>query len=152
MPSSFFTFQQGSDSRSIPPPDAHSLRYGRFRAFSPASKNSNSNLFSVFSGEFGESSYQAGYGSINITTGAEGDETAGDDEPDDRWWLDRLLISPRRKMVKSMVGLWWRRWAILILLPAVIVCSPRARPCLRLTAGKEHPVVHDPVSDNADSR
>jgi hypothetical protein len=129
MPSSFFAFQQGSDSRSLPPPDAESLRYGRFRAFSPAHKSSVNNLFSLFAAGHSDSEPRsAGYGSINIATGHEAGEEEVD-EPDNRWWLDRELISPRRKVVQRLVGCWWRRWAVLVVLPAVIVCLtfPRAR-------------------------
>jgi hypothetical protein len=64
----------------------------------------------------------AGYGSINFATGNEEDEDIqGNDEPDERWWLDRMLISPRRRIVVKMVRRWWGRLGVLIFLPAVIV-------------------------------
>lgn len=45
-----------------------------------------------------------------------------DDEGEDRrWWVDRLLISPRRKVVKRMMRKWYSRWFFLIFLPAFIV-------------------------------
>jgi hypothetical protein len=123
MPS-FFAFQQGSDTRSLPPPDTDSLRYGRFRAFSPARKTSVGNLFSVFAGELGSNQWgltsTAGYGSINIATGHEGEEDGEEEEPDERFWLDRILISPRRRIVLKLVGSWYARWGVLMC-PAVIV-------------------------------
>lgn len=124
MPSSFFAFQQGSDTRSLPPPDAESLRYGRFRAFSPRHMGSVGNLFTLFTGS--EQQYQTSYGSIDFATGhevASGDDDEVDETPDDRWWLDRKLVSPRRSEVNKMVGTWWRRWAVLVMLPALLVCE-----------------------------
>ncbi|KAI5777020.1 hypothetical protein EDC01DRAFT_431048 [Geopyxis carbonaria] len=128
MPSSFFTFQQGSDTRSLPPPDSESLRYGRFRAFSPPPKQQRSigNLFSAFAGDHfvGSSTPRqtgSSYGSIDFTTRAEVATLDVEDEGEDhRWWLDRVLISPRRSLVKKMVERWWRRWIMFILLPAGI--------------------------------
>ena len=112
MPSSFFTFQQGSDSRALPPPDAHSLRYGRFRAFSPAPDH----------GLGAPPAYGSPYG-----YGTLADDDDGDGAPDTRWWLDRTLISPRRATVRWLVGVWWRRWAVLVVLPAALVRADSGR-------------------------
>ena len=126
MPSSFFAFQQGSDTRSIPPPDSESLRYGRFRAFS--SKRSVGDLFSVFSSTQGSSHPSPIYGSINFATAAEAVENE-DSDPDQRWWLNRMLISPRRETVLKVVKHWSTRLFVIVVMPAVIVsllATPRA--------------------------
>jgi hypothetical protein len=126
MPSSFFAFQQGSDTRSIPPPDSESLRYGRFRAFS--SKRSVGDLFSVFSSTPGSPLPSSSYGSINFATATEAAENE-DSDPDRRWWLDRVLISPRREMVLKVVKNWSTRLFVIVVMPAIIVslmATPRA--------------------------
>lgn len=137
MPS-FFSFQQGSDSRALPPPETESLRYGRFRAL-PTPKRSVGDLFSAFGLNApdplriprwtGRGPGGAGggysYGSINIDSrgnAAETDDTE-DEEQDERWWLDRMLISPRRHMVVKLVDRWWRRLGLLVVLPAAVVSS-----------------------------
>lgn len=140
-----FAFEQGSDTRSRPPPDSESLRYGRFRAYSPASaaavgkassgggdggsRGGVAGLFSVFAPQ------RHSYGSINIATGHElnEDDSDGDDDDEDngnggddddrRFWLDRMLISPRPRTVRRIVRLWYTRWGVLVLLPAVVVRS-----------------------------
>lgn len=139
MPS-FFDFQLGSDSW-LPPPEAESLRYGRFRAL-PIQKRSVGDLFSAF-GLNPQDSQQVprwvgrgpggagggySYGSININTRGraaevegEGDGEGEGEEEDGRWWLDRMLISPRRRVVVKLVDLWWRRLLLLVVLPAAIV-------------------------------
>ena len=81
----------------------------------------------------------AAYGSINISTGHEqneddsdgygdgdGDDDDDDDDDDRRFWLDRTLISPRPRTVRRIVRLWYTRWGVLVLLPAVVVRFPPA--------------------------
>ena len=120
MSTSFFTFQQGSDTRSLPPPDSESLRYGRFRAFSPArQQRSLQNLFSAFTDNTQD------YGSINLQ--AEEDDEEEAEEVDERWWPDRLFLSPRRGTVRRIMETWWSRWAVLIVVPAVIVSGLQRR-------------------------
>lgn len=137
MPS-FFAFQQGSDSRSLPPPETESLRYGRFRAM-PAPKRSVGNLFGAFSAGASRPLLNNGrlehysYGAINTPPGANNNGTAGGEEVDKRWWLDRVFISPRRKTVAWMAQRFWRRLGVLVVLPATIVSPPSSknpRPCL----------------------
>lgn len=139
MSATFFTFQQGSDTRSLPPSDAESVRYGRFRAFS--TKRSFQNLFSAFTGDGSDesdSSYAGytSYGSISFARGAEvtGDDEDNDEE-DERWWGDRIFLSPSRSKVRFMMGKWWRRWAYLIILPAAIVSFDPATPASFLLIG-----------------
>lgn len=137
MPS-FFDFQLGSDSRALPPPETESLRYGRFRAL-PIPKRSVGDIFSAFGLNVQDSQQTprwvgrgpggAGggysYGSININTRVNAAEVEDEeeDEADERWWLDRMLISPRRRMVVKLVDLWWRRLLLLVVLPAAIVSA-----------------------------
>lgn len=144
MPS-FFAFQQGSsDSRSLPPSETESLRFGRFRAIPlhlqqqqqqrrsrgdlytvfPESSTLTRPLLSGFGGGSGRNGW--GYGAIDISRnrGAgrnEDDDEEEEDGVDERWWLDRVLISPRKKTVVWMMERWYRRWGVLVILPAGIV-------------------------------
>ena len=147
MPS-FFAFQQGSsDSRSLPPSETESLRFGRFRAIplhlqqqqQQQQRRSRGDLFTVFpesstltrpllSGVGGGSGRKNGwgYGAIDISRNkcvGRGDDNDEEEEDgvDERWWLDRVLISPRKKTVVWMMERWYRRWGVLVVLPAGIV-------------------------------
>jgi len=146
MPS-FFTFQQGSsDSRSLPPSETESLRFGRFRAIplhlQQQQRRSVGGLFTGFpesstltrpllSGVGGGSGrYGSGYGAIDISRNKGAGRNDDDDEEeedgvDERWWLDRVLVSPRKKTVVWMMERWYRRWGVLVVLPAGIV-SPHS--------------------------
>ncbi|CAZ80803.1 unnamed protein product [Tuber melanosporum] len=141
MPS-FFAFQQGSsDSRSLPPSETESLRFGRFRAIPlhlQQQRRSVSGLFTappeystltrpLLSGAGGGyGSNGGGYGAINISRNGNAVRNVGDDndeeedEVDERWWLDRVLISPRKKTVVWMMEIWYRRLGVLVVLPAGI--------------------------------
>lgn len=134
MPS-FFDFQRGSDS---PPPETESLRYGRFRALQ-VPKRSVGELFSAFGMNpedlrtpdrgAGGQGRSFDYGSININTRgnaaeAEDGEDGEDGEEHERWWLDKMLISPRRRRVVKLVDQWWGRMGLLVVLPAAIVSPP----------------------------
>ncbi|KAL7275492.1 hypothetical protein RUND412_001550 [Rhizina undulata] len=132
MPS-FFHFQQGSDTRSLPS-ETESLRYGRFRAF-PAAKRAVGSIFEALGLDGsdlpvneGSRSRHTDYGSIRISSrdGRSSDEE--EEEKDERWWLDRIFISPRRPMVEKMIETWWRRTGVLVLLPAGIVIAWCAIP------------------------
>ncbi|RPA93342.1 hypothetical protein L873DRAFT_1705886 [Choiromyces venosus 120613-1] len=138
MPS-FFTFQQGSDTRSLPPPETESLRFGRFRAI-PSQQHQQrrrvGDLFGVFPETLavrrpllrggGGGNTRTGYGAIDISRNGGGNNAPGEDEEeeengvDDRWWLDRVLISPRKKTVAWMMETWYRRLGVLVILPAGI--------------------------------
>ncbi|CCX30694.1 hypothetical protein FPQ18DRAFT_44067 [Pyronema domesticum] len=123
---SFFQFQQGNDSRFFPPPETESVRYGRFRAFATDPKRGTGGFLSVFGelgeppGEGGNNRPPPGYGSINISTGYEEEESDEDENPDTRFWLDRKIIAPRKRTVKHIINKWYCRWAYLIFLPAVV--------------------------------
>lgn len=145
MPS-FFTFQQGSsDSRSLPPSETESLRFGRFRAIplhlqqqQQQQRRSVGDLFTVFpesstltrpllsGGGGGSGRNCSGYGAIDISRNkyagrGDDDNEEEEDRADERWWLDRVLISPRKKTVVWMMERWYRRWGVLVVLPAGIV-------------------------------
>lgn len=47
-------------------------------------------------------------------------EEAGDDD-DARWWWERWILSPRRRVVRMIVGSWWKRVGVLMVLPAAVV-------------------------------
>ncbi|RPB22927.1 hypothetical protein L211DRAFT_857963 [Terfezia boudieri ATCC MYA-4762] len=38
----------------------------------------------------------------------------------ERWWWERWVLSPRRRDVRVIVGSWWRKVGVLIVLPAVV--------------------------------
>lgn len=124
MPS-FFDFQLGSDSHAQ---ETESLRYGRFRALQ-VPKRSVGELFSAFglnADDLRTPTWTGGggrgysYGSININT--RGDAEEGEEgEEGERWWLDKMLISPRRRRVMKLVDQWWGRLGLLVVLPAAIV-------------------------------
>ncbi|CUS13390.1 unnamed protein product [Tuber aestivum] len=155
MPS-FFTFQQGSsDTRSLPPSETESLRFGRFRAIPlHLQQQQRRNVGSLFTA-FPETSALTrpllsggggggGYGAIDISRG--GNEVRNDDDEDDgideRWWLDRVLISPRKKTVAWMMERWYRRLGVLVVLPAGIhpLRAPPAIPVDALLSPLRVPV------------
>jgi len=139
----FFTFQQGSsDSRSLPPSETESLRFGRFRAIpfqlQQQQRGSVAGLFTAFpepsvltrpllsSVGGGSGRNGLGYGSIDISRNKGAGRNGNDDDDeedgvDERWWLDRALISPRKKTVVWMMERWYRRLGVLVVLPAGIV-------------------------------
>jgi len=157
MPS-FFAFQQGSsDSRSLPPSETESLRFGRFRAIplhlQQQQRRSVGGLFTAFSEPStltrpllsgvggGGGRNGLGYGAIDISQneGAGGNVDDGDDEEDgvdERWWLDRVLISPRKKTVVWMMERWYRRFGVLVVLPAGIVSPHLAKATTWRTNGE----------------
>ena len=61
----------------------------------------------------------------------DGDEGAVEGEGDGGFWevggwvggLRDVWIHPRQGAVRRVVEVWWRRWAVLIVLPAAIVSS-----------------------------
>lgn len=133
MPS-FFTFQQGNESRTNLLTQETSPLLGRFRAVPVDTarrvrhRNSLTFLSSVY-----------GYGSIFGAPGEDGDERDynrdedSDDEDDGslrRWvlWLGRTLrdlwIEPRQSVVARSMDKWWTRWTLLMVWPAIFVSFP----------------------------
>ncbi|KAF8419873.1 hypothetical protein EV426DRAFT_676166 [Tirmania nivea] len=52
-----------------------------------------------------------------------GEECLGDEGvegDDERWWWERWVLSPRRRDVRIIVGSWWKKVGVLIVLPAVV--------------------------------
>ncbi|KAH8813102.1 hypothetical protein F5884DRAFT_323872 [Xylogone sp. PMI_703] len=137
MPS-FFTFQQGNESRTTLLTQDTSPLLGRFRAVpidtarreqTRRHRNSLTLLGSVY-----------GYGAIFGAEGEDGDERdyyEGDEG--EEWWLRRwakwtvrnvrdLWIEPRQGAVARSVDKWWSRWWLLMAWPAMFAVAWCAIP------------------------
>ncbi|KAF8462575.1 hypothetical protein BDZ91DRAFT_734111 [Kalaharituber pfeilii] len=42
------------------------------------------------------------------------------EDEDLRWWWERWILNPKRSVVRAILGSWWRRMGVLIVLPAVV--------------------------------
>lgn len=128
MPS-FFTFQQGTESRARPSADASPL-LGRFRAMPSGGQRRPSllaakrdRLLASISGSMGY-----GYGTLLFGTAGDAGESGSsveDGADENEGWLWRSLrdvwIHPRQGAVRRVVERWWWRWSVLVVLPAAIV-------------------------------
>ena len=128
MPS-FFAFQQGTESR-LPTSESSPL-LGRFRAVPDAQRrarrsNSGGFLGSLTGGRGLGSRYSLVFG----VAGAGGDDSDEGDLVDGeemgalkRWGrMQRdLWLEPKQAVVARVVDRWWTRWAVLAVLPAVLV-------------------------------
>lgn len=123
MPS-FFTFQQGADSRG-PSHDSSPL-LGRFRAVPRVHRNSSLLSFSPTGRGLG-----IGYGSLFANRDGDGEDTDDDDgEGEDLGLLSRLgttmrdlWVEPKQAVVARAVRRWWARWFVLAVLPALLVSA-----------------------------
>jgi hypothetical protein len=142
MPS-FFTFQQGIESRArLSAADASPL-LGRFRAVPGARRGSllggkRDGILASIGGSVGY-----GYGTLfglNRSQEALDDDEGGgviEGEESGGFWgvggwaggLRDVWVRPHQGAVRRVVEVWWRRWAVLMVLPAAIVSLLRAR-CL----------------------
>ncbi|KAK9414974.1 hypothetical protein AB5N19_08433 [Seiridium cardinale] len=115
---------------------SHNHPYGsrRHRASSSASR-----LAALLSAG-GRGSVHVGYGAL-VTASLESDDESSDDfydsEEEEAGWLERtgkiagrnvrdLWVAPKQAAVKKVVESWWRRWGLLVFLPAglaVIWCA-----------------------------
>lgn len=142
MPS-FFTFQQGSETRHarLSTTDASPL-LGRFRAVPGAARRESTLLGSTRDGIlksigygtlFGTSREDLGLdegaggggggGGIGAPDGGDGNGNGGGFWEVGGWvgGLRDVWIRPRQGAVRRVVERWWRRWGVLMVLPAVIV-------------------------------
>jgi hypothetical protein len=124
MPS-FFTFQQGADSRG-PSYDSSPL-LGRFRAVPRSQRNSS--LLTLFPTGRG---LGIGYGSLFANTDREGQDSDDEEAVEDEGLgllgrlggtMRDLWIEPKPAVVARTVRRWWVRWFVLAVLPALLVSS-----------------------------
>jgi hypothetical protein len=138
MPS-FFTFQQGTESRARPSAQDASPLLGRFRAVPGARRGSL--LGSTREGILKSIGGSVGYGYGTLFGLPRGEEAlaGGDDVEggaaggggDVGCWGEGgvvgsfadVWIRPRQGAVRRVVERWWRRWGVLVVLPAAIVSS-----------------------------
>jgi hypothetical protein len=119
MPS-FFTFQTGDSSRAPAPNDSSPL-LGRFRAV-PVQAHRNSLLGRRRS---------LVWGNVFGALGGGADSDDSEDEEDGirgvRGWgrlMRDLWLEPKQVAVARAVERWWRRWGLLVVLPAALVSLP----------------------------
>lgn len=147
----FFSFEQGSESRSRFPTTDTSPLLGRFRAVpgQPRAANTSSNRRGSL-GLLTRASWRNsvhighGYGAL-INAGLQDDGSSGDDDENDlmvdeneaRWlrrlrrrWrkVDNLWITPKQGAVRKVASSWWRRWLVLVILPAALAVGWCAIP------------------------
>lgn len=145
----FFSFEQGSESRSrFPATDASPL-LGRFRAV-PNSAGAQQSRRRGSLGLLSRASWRNsvhighGYGAL-IAAGIE-DPSDSDDDEDDlmvdenearlvRWlrrrWrraVEDIWITPKQAAVRRIATSWWRRWLVLVVLPAALAVGWCAIP------------------------
>ena len=123
MPS-FFTFQQGHDPRGATTDSSPLL--GRFRAVpdAPRRNGNHRNSLSLLG------SFTSGrrYGGV-FGNRAAGDDSSAEDGDGDavgviRGWVRTsrdLWLDPKQAAVGMVVHKWWRRWVVLVVLPAALV-------------------------------
>lgn len=142
----FFSFEQGNESRArFPATDASPL-LGRFRAV-PSSQTRTSNRRGSL-GLLTRASWRNsvhighGYGALvfagleDEAAGSDGDELLEDETAPRlvRWcrrcWrrVDRLWIAPRQTAVRRITAVWWSRWLVLVVLPALLAVGWCAIP------------------------
>lgn len=140
MPS-FFTFQQGTESRRHPSHSDSTPLLGRFRAVpNTPNRRSRHNSVTLFG------SFSAGR---SLGRGIDAVFGSGDDEDEDgvedlgrwrRWWRRQrdLWIEPKERAVGRAVERWWGRWWVLVGMPAALVRqferSNGARMCRQIWA------------------
>lgn len=145
----FFSFEQGSESRARFPPTDSSPLLGRFRAVPRADARTNrrGSLGLLTRASWRNSVHIGhGYGAL-IAAGLEdeGGESSSSDEEEDllvdetrpRWvkwcrkkWkrIDELWINPKQAAVKKVAAVWWSRWLVLVVLPAALAVGWCAIP------------------------
>jgi hypothetical protein len=138
MPS-FFQFTQGTESRVRLNTDSSPL-LGRFRAVPPRPElgRRRSSQLGLLS-SYGRGSIHVGYGAILAELGddsSDSDEELEDEEDAGRgmilWrrsmkrFVD-LWVEPRQSTVRKVVDVWWSRYAVLVVLPAVLVSTRATR-------------------------
>jgi hypothetical protein len=140
--STIFSFQQGSESSRVRYNTDSSPLLGRFRAVprrdSITPRRSSGQLGLLSAGFRG--SVHVGYGALLAAELAdeEQQEQSGSDEDDydgydgafgsalrlGRRFVRRMedtWITPRAIVVKRLVDVWWTRWTVLVILPALLV-------------------------------
>lgn len=149
----FFSFEQGSESRSRFPTTDTSPLLGRFRAVpgQPRSANATNSSRRGSLGLLTRASWRNsvhighGYGAL-INAGLQDDGSSGDDDDESdlmvdeneakwlRWWrrrwrkIDNLWITPKQSAVRKIASSWWRRWLALVILPAALAVGWCAIP------------------------
>ncbi|ROW07775.1 hypothetical protein VMCG_03412 [Cytospora schulzeri] len=145
----FFSFEQGSETRTRAPSDTSPL-LGRYRAV-PRYQNQNHNpdagagrrgrrgSLGLLTRESWRGSVHIGYGASDLLAtgladdGGEGDDTGYDDDFDGdakerfvawcrkRWkGINDLWITPTQGAVRNVTSAWYSRWFVLVVLPAAL--------------------------------
>ncbi|KAF3762159.1 hypothetical protein M406DRAFT_280208 [Cryphonectria parasitica EP155] len=142
MPS-FFSFEQGNESRSRFPTGEASPLLGRFRAVPRDGRSNRRGSLGLLTHSSWRNSVHIGHGYGALISAGLDDEAASsdDDEFDDetrpawvRWcrrqWraVDELWINPKQTTVNKVARVWWSRWAVLVVLPAVLAVGWCAIP------------------------
>lgn len=129
MPS-FFAFQQGTESHGSNNDSSPLL--GRFRAVPDASRRLHRNSLSLLGRFAAGNSFgreiERGYGAVFGGLGGDGDDDVveGEDMGALRRWgrvQKDLWLEPKQAAVAKLVGRWWTRWLVLVVLPAALVSS-----------------------------
>ncbi|KAI1849049.1 hypothetical protein JX265_011287 [Neoarthrinium moseri] len=143
----FFPFIPGSETSRTARQHASdsSPLLGRFRAVPRTShrQRSSQHLRGLLAAGGGRGSVHVGYGAlVTASLDSESDDGGSDyydsDEDDDHWW-DRaaravgrnvrdLWVAPRQGAVRKVVESWWRRWGMLVFLPAGLAVAWCAIP------------------------
>lgn len=128
MPS-FFTFQQGTESRALRASQDASPLLGRFRAVpgagAPGRRRQSllGKRDSILASIGGSVGY--GYGTLFGSNQDDEDAVDGGEDGNDNGRIIRSLkdlwIQPKQGAVRRVVERWWGRWGMLIILPAAIV-------------------------------
>lgn len=148
----FFSFEQGSESRSrFPATDASPL-LGRFRAVpnntGPQQQSRRRGSLGLLSRASWRNSVHIGHGyGALLAAGLEDPSSSGDSDDDDdlmvdetearlvRWlrrrWrraVEDIWITPKQAAVRRIASSWWRRWLVLVVLPAALAVGWCAIP------------------------
>lgn len=151
----FFSFQQGSETNQARQNAETTPLLGRFRAvprpqqpglpgLSPRrSRSASAAHLSLLSAGY-RGSVHVGYGALLTAELEDGDDDDWDEEEyyalDGRWerlvWWSRRLwkkmehtfITPKGVVVKRTVDLWWSRWTVLVVFPALMAVTWCALP------------------------